>query len=363
MRIGVAISLKGTFLSQEIEHILRDLLLSDKDTKKVVTKVIHRLKNESMGRRDRWAFLSFLINAGYFKEAFELFADWFPQKKRLIWRSFLFILNRAGFRPGKDFLNYIFEAQNALEPKDRLLTFAQWEELDSRFTTMRNETVRQLENKMVSRRREMFDKLEFLQNQRMIEEEERLLNRLDQLYPQDPEVIRRRNEFQERWARHLISEKALQALQHDLFEKRLALSKDDLEWADRLTETLEECLRDHPQQAYNFSIGLNFIELYEHALIILRNVGTDPASDWLRLELLLKSRRFIECLDTLQQVESRYAEHPETTFASTYMRAHILRGLGQVGQAVELLQSIVSIRPGYRSAHSLLLEWSGGASA
>ncbi len=350
-------------MSQEIEHILRDLLLSEKDSDKVAAKVISRLKTDSMGRRERATFLAFLVNAGFYHEVYELYLTWFPQKKRLVWRALLSVLHRSGFRPGKDFLNFLFDAQNSIEPKERLSTFSPWEDLDSRFATLRAETVRQLENKIVSRRREMFDKLEYVQNQRMIEEEERLLGRLEELYPKDPEVARRRDEFKERWARYVISEKALQVLQHDLFEKRLALSKDDLAWADRLTEALEESLRDHPRQAYNFSIGLNFIELYEHALIVLRRASSDPASDWLRLELLLKSRRFIECLDMLQQVENRYSEQPETTFASTYLRAHILRGLGQVGQAVELLQSIVAIRPGYRSAHSLMLEWSGGAAS
>jgi hypothetical protein len=60
-------------------------------------------------------------------------------------------------------------------------------------------------------------------------------------------------------------------------------------------------------------------------------------------------------------MEIKYISDPETTFAVSYLRAQALQGLGQHGSALEIMQSIVRVRPNYRSAHSLILEWTEGA--
>ncbi len=348
-------------MQPEIELVIRDLLLAHKDNKIVAQKIIERLKTEKMNRNEKKTFVAFLINQGMYREVYALFTDWFTEKKRIPLRHFLFTLNRSGFRPGRDFLRYLFEAQNELEEKDRFRTFAPWEDLSSQISQMRADLVRDLEERMVKRRREYFDKLEFLRDQRMIKEEERLLKKLAERYPEDQEIVRREQEFKERWARHLLAEKALEAVQKDIFERRHTLTAEQLKWADEFSELMEECLVDHPSQAYNFSLGLYFIELYEQALILLRHAQKDASTLWFRLEILLKARRFIECLDDIMHIEDELSDNPETTFASTYLRAQVLKGLGQTSKAIELLKSIVAIRPHYRSAHSLLLEWSAGS--
>jgi thioredoxin-like negative regulator of GroEL len=101
------------------------------------------------------------------------------------------------------------------------------------------------------------------------------------------------------------------------------------------------------------------MELFEQARKLLEMAPSTLAVDWLYLDVLLKCRRYAEGLDALLTLERRYANDPETTFAATYARAQALAGLGQVGAAAALLKSLVSIRPGYRSAHSLLLQWGG----
>lgn len=343
-------------MHSDIEIVIRDLLIAHKDNARVAAQIIERLKSEKMNRQHRKALLSFLIHIGFYSEAYELFSTWFLEKKRIPFRHFLFILHRSGFKPGKEFLKYVVKAQNELEEKDRAETFAPWEDVSSHFSQNRAARIRGLEDSVVQKRREHFDKLEFLREQRMIQEEEKLLNRLAEIYPADAEVIRRKKEFKERWARHLLAEKSLQSLEKDIFDKK-PLEPEELVWADEFAKTLESLLSKHPTQAYNFSIGLNFIELYEQALRLIEHAEHSPASVWLRLELLLKARRFIDCLDDLLLVENEFANDPETTFASTYLRAQVLRGLGQTAQAIELLKSIVAIRPHYRSAHSLLMEW------
>ena len=350
-------------MQAEIELALRDLLRSEKNPQKVAEKVIQRLKSEKMGRAERKTFIAFLINQGLYKETYPLFTEWFLEKKRIPFRFFLSLLHRSGFKPGRDFLKYFEEAQNELEEKDQVVTFAPWAEYSNYLSQRQSNLVRSLEETLVRRRREAFDKLEFLKAQRLIAEEERLLKQMKKRDPFDAEVLRREVEFQERWARHLLNEKSIESKQNDLFVRKQNLSQEQLVWADEFTSLLEELVKKHPHQAYNFSIALQFIELYEHALILLRFSEENLSTLWFRLEMLLKSRRFIDCLDQIVYVEQKFSDDPETTFAATYLRAQVMRGLGQTSRAIELLKSIVAIRPQYRSAHALLLEWGAGASS
>lgn len=346
----------------DFELALRDLLLAHKDSRVVAEKILKRMQSESLNRSEKKTFLAFLINCGFYKEAYLLFADWFREKKRIPIRSMLSILYLSGFKPGRDFLKYLFEAQAELDEKDKLLTFAPWEEASSQIAQLRSQLIRELEENQVRERREAFDKLEYLKEQRMIHEEDRLLQTMRQRYPNDSEVERRENEFKERWARHLLNEKSLESKQNDLFQKSQKLTLDEMKWADSLIEVLEKKIKKYPKQAYNLSISLYFMELFDHALILLRNAEPTDAVLWFRLELLFRARRFIDCLDGLSAIDQALADNPETTFATTYLRAQVLKGLGQTGKAIELLKSLVAIRPNYRSAHSLLLEWSGGSS-
>ena len=57
----------------------------------------------------------------------------------------------------------------------------------------------------------------------------------------------------------------------------------------------------------------------------------------------------------------RYDAHPkDKVVAITYARARALKGLGQDDLATDLLRSLVRVRPSYKSAQSLLMDWSGG---
>jgi hypothetical protein len=109
--------------------------------------------------------------------------------------------------------------------------------------------------------------------------------------------------------------------------------------------------------AYDFAVGLYVMELYHHAVEMIRLAPTGLAQDWFHLESLFKARRYLECLENINVAELTYSDDPETSFAATYLRARVLHGLGQTHPAKELLRSIVSIRPVYRSAASLLTDW------
>lgn len=336
------------------------MLLHEKDSEPVVKKVEERLRSGSFTRSELRTYLSFLLNAGRYQECYQLFLKWFGEEKKILWRIFFWILHRSGFKPGRPFMDQLFRANVKLGDQDQIPRYAPWDDLDPRMREVSEQHYSALTRRQKSRREELYEKLEYVRAQRMIEQEEKLLDALEALDPADPILPQARKEFRERWARHVIAEKSRALFDEEFFEAELPLTEEEKTWTHQFGQLVEEIVIARPALAYDMSIGFYFLELFNHALRFLRFADESLATDWLRLELMLKARRFIECLDDLQRVETKYADDPESTFAATYFRALILRGLGQTGAAIELLKSIVSIRPHYRSAHALLLDWSGG---
>jgi tetratricopeptide (TPR) repeat protein len=115
-----------------------------------------------------------------------------------------------------------------------------------------------------------------------------------------------------------------------------------------------------PDLAYDLAMGLQMMDFHSEALQILALASPSPAVDWLRLELEVRARRFVTALEEAHRLETLYASDPDAAFAATYARARALYGLGEKQTAIDLLRGLVKIRPHYRSAHSLLLDWAGG---
>jgi hypothetical protein len=346
-------------LSEALEVAIRDLLMSQKDSDLVAQSLLKRLAIESPSRSERQTFLNFLVHAGYGAEILKLYENWFKEKKHIPLYAFCYVLHRSGFKPGAEFIKNLFVAQSNVLPEDRLTHFLPWEAFDPRLIDIKNSTYNHLQNESSRRKQKHIDKLEYYRVNRMIEEEERLLNELVVMYPEDEQLKKDKSQFRERWARAVIARKAFELFDEGFESTEPLFSADEIKTAQAIVTAIQQIVKKKPQHAYNFAIGLFFLELFEPAREILAYAKSSVSVDWFTIELLLKCRRYVDALDALVTIEGRYAQDPETTFSVTYYRALALEGLGQTGVATELMRSLVNIRPGYRSAHSLLLQWGG----
>ena len=344
----------------ELESAIRDLLFVATSTEQIVERVSARLKENGGTRPERRAFLNLLIQSGHHKKAYELIGHWMPDRERIPWKELLFLLKNAGYKPKKEFLDYFFLAMDQVDPKDNVQIFEAWTHVDERFKNLNERFLNELKTSSETREQRLFEKLEYFRAHRMINEEEKLLNDLAMRFPEKPEIEREKEKFRSRWAHHLIAEKARERSHQERMEKVDVLTQDEWEFGDHMLNVMEDHIKREPQMAYDFSVGLFMMEFYHQAMQMIRVAQPNLATDWFRLEILIKARRYLECLEDLTEVEMKYADDPESAFASTYLRARVLKGLGQVGPAMELLKSIVSIRPHYRSAHALILQWGQG---
>ncbi len=342
-----------------IELQIRNLLLSRYSPREVLEQLIPRLYTEALSTEDRRTIFMFAWNAGAFSQIGEHLPELFRLRRLVPWSFFLEFLARAKLKPDEFVIEAIIKGARRQNEVSDLVLSRSYDNVIPLLLEFRREVQRIQQEKRAALRKNLLDKLAFFRNENMADEEKRLIELLHKMYPKDGEISRLRTEFQERWARHVVSKHSSpseRSLDWTLTDLDVDLGKP-LEAA--FTE-LKNILSHRPEFRYEFAVAFAMMDLQDFSLQLLDVGAPDLACDWLKADSLLHSHRHIECLDHLSGLEIRYGSDPDTAFAITYYRAQALWGLKQPSRAMELLQSILAIRPNYRSAASLIKEWSGG---
>jgi len=265
-------------------------------------------------------------------------------------------------QPGHSVLESLLKGLKKQKALDEIISSKGWDKWEPRLTAMRNELV---ENKIEHHKKfkeNMVEKYEFLKNQRMTEQAGKVLKRMLELFPEDESLKGMRREFEEDWARNILSTH-MATLQTEAMERtRTQPSTADEAMLKSFLVEGEKAAFKHREFAFDLAIAFWFVEDYARAQEILEYAPPSLATDWMHAELLFAGRRFLEALEQINMLEIKYIEDPETTFAVSYLRAQCLFSLGQQSSALEILQSIVRVRSNYRSAHALILEWTAGVS-
>lgn len=341
----------------ELELAIHDLLVVGKNSQLVSEQVSEKLIKDSHRLSERAALIHFVILSGEYQSAFRVFQKWFETKQRIPWQEFLNLVYKSkSLPPDSEFISFLFQAMEEADALGQLTVLKHWQSYDSRFARLADEFYSHLKQKSQDIETQLFEKLDYFKSNRMLDQEEALLKKLILAFPERDDLVKDLKQLKTRWAHHFIAEKSRQ-LEGQKLSYKDAPSFDENEFAQHLLEVMGLTIKKHPLAAYDFAIGLNMMEFYEPALHMLKYTVPNLAVDWFRAELLMKCKRHLECLDELTRLEQTYVDDPESSFASTYLRSQVLMGLGQKNMAVQLMRSITSVRPGYRSAHGLIIEW------
>lgn len=210
----------------------------------------------------------------------------------------------------------------------------------------------------LNNKRLLLDQLVTLRTQQLYEQEKALLGRLQKLYPGDSEIKKEISEHKQRNALDVLQRRSPKA--RPLTPDDFAPKDPDVENARlALMQNLLERAELNPEMALDFAIIAFILESYEESLGLLSFAEESIPLYWLRLEILLKCRRFVEVLNETAKIEILLADDPETFFATAYLRAQAMWGLGQKHTAIEILESVLATRPHYRAASALLSIWRG----
>jgi hypothetical protein len=324
-------------------------------------KLVKEILNPSTSWDEKRALWHFLFLSGRSATLIQGFIQAFKNKTRVPYDDFIHALSAAKIKPTPLAVEGLLKAMRKHQALDDLIHAKTFDKYDSRFAVLRAELIEKKIAEQKKFKENMLEKFEFLRNQRMSEQAARLLRRMLELFPEDEFLIQTRKEFEEQWARDVLSNH-MASLHAERDLTITAPSSQDQEMLKCFLEAAEKICIEKRELASEISIIFWFMDDFEKALEIINWAPVTLANDWLKAEILIASRRFIEAMEQLNQLEVKYINDPESTFAVSYMRALCLKALGQHASALEIMQSIVRIRPGYRSANALILEWrEGGA--
>lgn len=339
--------------------LLRDL----RDPALVADDLVRRWNLNLLSQDEQEDCAQFLVASGLFPVFFQQILRMIQANSQLPWAQFAEALGRGKIRPTSEEIDAMFEGAEEQRATSDLVRSYQLDIFDRRFTENRKRIDQLREEELERRKQDLKDQLKFLQANRLDNEESLVLEQIEALFPQDPEFQIAREALKVRRAREALARLAPLQEEAEILSLQFAadrLSPEQQKVKDMIVLRAKEMAKKDPALAYDLAMSLHFMDFNAEAYEVLKDSGAGSAAiDWLKLELLIHARQFVTALDESAHLESKYSSEPEAAFAVTYARARALKGLGQAEMAVDLLRSLVRVRPSYKSAQSLLLDWSG----
>lgn len=206
-------------------------------------------------------------------------------------------------------------------------------------------------------KKDLLNQLEVMRSQGLFQDEERVLEKLSKLFPDDPEIIQNAKTLKEKLALDFITKKPPQPRHKPLIFFHEPKDPKSVEILTNIEKAMDTVLKNNPQLASDFAVAQLQWDNEDAAFRLTQKSDSTRELDWLKAEILLQARLFVQLLDHLTWLETAYADDPETVFSIQYLRAQALWGLNQKDTAIEILEGLIQTRPEYRAAHSLLDEW------
>ncbi len=348
-------------LEAEISSLLRE----QGDPVLVAENLLQRWRRHLLNEQEQIDCAQFLVAAGLYPLLLGEIVHLIKSGSKLPWAQFAECLGRAGIKPDEFELQALFDAAELQEALPQFLQSRQLDLFSRAFSEKRNSLNKKRTEDLQARKQALMDKLEFMRSHRMHEQQAQVIDEIQALFPEEADIKAEKEALELRWAREIVAKStsvtdATGDVAWNLRWKLERLPPEQMSAKAMIVERAGEIAKGDPQIAYDLAISLHLMDFNAEAIELLNLADSSPATDWLRLELMIHARQFVNALDEVSRLEIVYAGEPEAAFAAVYARARALHGLGQTPMAVDLLRSLVRIRPQYKSAQSLLMDWSGG---
>lgn len=347
-------------MSLSIELEIQKLLKERRSLTEVAEHLLNRVESypDQLSPEDRSSIFRFMINAQlpHLLIAFTV-KNFDKDKIPTPWPFFLEALGQIKSEWDPETVQALLEG---IQEEHAELTASQTTKMHSMLPQLgewRAERKQKNRQEYLSTKKHLLEQMITLRTQQLYEQEKKVLLSLQKMYPGDPEILQAAQELKERHALDIIQKKAPASRaikEEDYTEKDPAV--EDARRA--LMECLQEKSLELPELAFDFAIVAFMLEDYETSLKIIDFCEDSEALWWFKVEVLLLSKRFIQALEALPQIELLLAHEPETFFATAYYRSQCLWGLGQKHAAIETIESLLEARPHYRAASALLRIWS-----
>ncbi|MEK7355519.1 MAG: hypothetical protein AAB250_03675 [Bdellovibrionota bacterium] len=349
-------------MTSSFEAEIQALLVSLSDPEKVADDLVRRWNLSMLSEAERRTVAEFFVAAGYNSTLLDVLPSLLTSNQKLPWAPFIEALGRSKIEPTAVEIEALFAGATEQDALADLVRSRKLDALSPRFNEVRADGALEREAELEKKKNDIMDKLQFLRANRLQEQEKQAIEEFKAIAPQDPQIVKEIESYDMRWAREVLSRRAPleEASAEELLRRSERMTPEQEASKSLMVARTKELAKNDPRAAYDLALSLHFMDFNTEALEVLSVAPPSPSSDWLRIELMILARKFGDALAEASTLEARYASDPEAAFAITYARARALKGLGQGELATDLLRSLVRVRPSYKSAQSLLMEWSGG---
>lgn len=349
------------------ERSIQSLLLKfGKDLEKVTAELTAIIANKAPGSLAEWQSVSlFFIHSGQQTGLIELLKLEIAKNPLFPWAHFTEALHLSIPNPPEEFIQAIIAGAKEKDCLEILSRVKHFDTLDPALKRKRAERKKRIEDRYEEQKRDWLGQLETIRSQGLDAEEEQMLQKLLKTYPRDSSVIDLMEVFQAKKALRFLEEKSQRRKSEEKDEVPLRMEEDLLEAAEQMHAGMLEAWKQQDEAVWlarDFALASLWSELLEQGLEFVPpdKLDRSPAGDsavWIRCEILLQARRFLDLLDELNIWEARAADSPDQVVGVLYFRAQALHGMGQKILAIELMETIVTNHPSYRSASTLLNTW------
>ncbi len=345
-------------MTSEIELEIQKLLKTINDPALVADELLKKWHRNELTTEDSDRVAHFLLTFGFYNALIENIARKVKENSLLPWGAIARILVSNIEEPPKEVLDSILIGASEQEGLDVLARDPDLDKVDMRFEKIRREMVEERTVGLAKLRADYLDQAEIYRNDRLFGKEADILNRLLAYFPNDQVVKNYFSELNANQASERISRRGTRIDEEEfLYRKEQEIPSELKKVAADIAKKLLKKVNQNPDMAYNIALGLYQMGHIEAAIETLEKAEPNESKDWFKIELYLESHRYLDVLSELDALEKKYAADPEIIFSSLYLRARALWGLHQHTSAVEILESLIRVRPDYRSAQSLLTQW------
>ena len=199
--------------------------------------------------------------------------------------------------------------------------------------------------------------IQMAKSQKLLKREGELIQDLIQQDKKNPLFQQQWREYQYKKAKDVFDEykQAHPEVFHTL-QKHTSPEEDQI--LKKLAEGLNRLADEHSPQIINdIIVMLSSMGCTHLAVKFLENHLDSNERQWMYMEFLLEDRQFLKCLNFVEQTFMQTEPNSDTAFALNYAKAQAYYGLKEYDKATKILQDLISLRPQYRSAKTLLSQW------
>lgn len=303
----------------------------------------------------------FLYNAGLYKQLMEFAIDKLKRNKPVPWPFVLQSLTDQKITVSKNQAKILYKnmiANHEQENSPYIFACKKWGENSKEFELFRTVFLEKLEEENVNSKEELLKNLEFVQSQGLVEEEEKIINQLLELDPDEKKYQKLFKNLKEKTALQFIKKQkqSRQSLKSKK-EESLLFSPKDTPLKKKLVKDVLQVSRKSPERTKDLSIFLYMMGWPDAGLKLLDTAPLNPEICWLYLEWLMEAKQYTASVELANQLIHHTGGEPEKLFFINYIKAIALYHLGEKKQAIDHLNDIIMIRPDYKSAQSLLEKW------